>query len=162
MDIKTLINKRFAFAIQKVITDKLAKNKREIANNLEISPSKFSEILNNRMNAGVDVIQRFCSKYSINYCYIFDGDEIFYESQRQKNKKKESINLQQYNIKQLPTEHYPKHYNICNFCQEKERVIKIQEKIIESYCKQIEDLREDKSLLINYIKNSQDRANKKD
>ena len=69
---KTEINKRFIHAIELLLQDKgLTKSK--IAESLGIKPAKFSEILNNRMNAGVDLIALLCEKYSYSASWILNG-----------------------------------------------------------------------------------------
>ena len=69
---KSEINKRFIHAIELLLQDKgLTKSK--IAESLGVKPAKFSEILNNRMNAGVDLIALLCEKYSYSAAWIING-----------------------------------------------------------------------------------------
>lgn len=68
---KSEINKRFISAIEHLLQDKgLTKGK--VAESLGVKPAKFSEILNNRMNAGVDLIALLCEKYSYSAAWILN------------------------------------------------------------------------------------------
>ena len=60
---KDSINKRFIQAVSTLFRDK-GLTKAGIAESLGLKPSKFSEILNNRMRAGTDTIAALCDKYS--------------------------------------------------------------------------------------------------
>jgi len=71
---KTEINKRFIKAIDSLLQDS-GLNKTKIAQSLGIKPARFSEILNNRMNAGVDLIADLCDLYSFNAAWILNGDQ---------------------------------------------------------------------------------------
>lgn len=69
---KSEINKRFIHAIELLYKDKgLTKSK--IAETLGIKPTKFSEILNNRMNVGADLIALLCEKYSYSAAWVLNG-----------------------------------------------------------------------------------------
>lgn len=70
---KTLINKRFIEAVVYIIKNQRKINKSMIANELGISNSKFSEILKERMNVGVDSIAKICHCYGINPNWILFG-----------------------------------------------------------------------------------------
>lgn len=65
------INKRFIIAIEKLLLDK-GLTKTKVAESLGVKPAKFSEILNNRMNAGVDLIALLCEKYSYSAAWILN------------------------------------------------------------------------------------------
>ena len=69
---KTEINKRFIAAIESLLKDK-GLTKTKVAQSLGIKPAKFSEILNNRMNAGVDAIADLCEQYSYSASWILNG-----------------------------------------------------------------------------------------
>lgn len=71
---KTLINKRFIEAVIYIIKNQRKINKSMIASELGISNSKFSEILKERMNAGVDSIAKLCHSYGINPNWILFGN----------------------------------------------------------------------------------------
>jgi antitoxin component HigA of HigAB toxin-antitoxin module len=91
METKTSINQRFIKAIDFLIQQKLVKNKTELAQNLKISKSKFSEILNERMNVGIDIIALFCLIYKINSDWLITGvGDIVKVSDKKNN---ETINL---------------------------------------------------------------------
>lgn len=69
---KTEINKRFIAAIESLLQDK-GLTKTKIAQSLGIKPAKFSEILNNRMNVGIDTIAELCEQYSYSASWILNG-----------------------------------------------------------------------------------------
>lgn len=69
---KADINRRFIAAIESLLNDK-GLTKTKIAESLGIKPAKFSEILNNRMNAGVDAIADLCDLYSFSAEWILTG-----------------------------------------------------------------------------------------
>ncbi|MBR1922169.1 MAG: hypothetical protein IJ838_00250 [Paludibacteraceae bacterium] len=60
---KQSINRRFIASVNWIIDNGLARNKGELAELLGIKPAKFSEILNDRMNAGTDLIATVCALY---------------------------------------------------------------------------------------------------
>ncbi len=70
---KTEINNRFIQAINSLLQDK-GLTKSSIASSLDIKPAKFSEILNNRMNAGTDTIAKLCALYSFNTSWLLLGE----------------------------------------------------------------------------------------
>ncbi len=59
------INIRFKESVEKLIDSGDALNKSAIAGVLNIKKSKFSEILNFRMNVSVELISNFCEAYNI-------------------------------------------------------------------------------------------------
>jgi len=69
---KVEINDRFIAAINSLLKDK-GLSKTSIAASLGVKPSKFSEILNNRMNAGTDMIALLCELYSFSAIWILNG-----------------------------------------------------------------------------------------
>ena len=48
-------------------------SKSALAESMNVKPAKFSEILNNRMNAGVDAIADLCDQYSFSAEWILTG-----------------------------------------------------------------------------------------
>ena len=60
---KEPINARFLQIITYLLENNLVRSKGELADILGVKPSKFSEILNNRMMAGTDLIATICHKY---------------------------------------------------------------------------------------------------
>lgn len=59
------VNKRFKESVENLINLGKALNKSAIAEVLNIKKSKFSEILNSRMNVSVELISDFCEAYDI-------------------------------------------------------------------------------------------------
>lgn len=70
---KVDINNRFIRAVELLLQDK-GLTKASIAQTLGIKPAKFSEILNNRMNAGVDLIAGLCEQYSYSATWLLTGE----------------------------------------------------------------------------------------
>jgi len=70
---KQTINKRFIEAIDYILKNRKNINKSYIANVLDISNSKFSEILKGRMNAGIDSIAMLCDNFGISAEWILMG-----------------------------------------------------------------------------------------
>jgi plasmid maintenance system antidote protein VapI len=62
---KDLINGRFLEAIQSILQRNEGLSKTFLAESLDVKPAKFSEILNGRMKAGVDMMATVCEKYDI-------------------------------------------------------------------------------------------------
>jgi phage repressor protein C with HTH and peptisase S24 domain len=70
---KEAINQRFIDTVFYLLKQHKDLNKSKIASEIEIQPSKFSEILNKRMNIGVDSIVLFCEKFSISVEWLLTG-----------------------------------------------------------------------------------------
>lgn len=62
---KEYINDRFIEAIHLILNNKLASDKTTVAEILKCKPSKFSEILNGRMKAGIDMAACLCEYFDI-------------------------------------------------------------------------------------------------
>ena len=78
MDTTTAVNTRFKIAVNSVIDKGFAKNKSAIADAMDISRSKFSEILNDRMNVGIELLVKFCLEYNANANWLlFERGELF-------------------------------------------------------------------------------------
>ena len=79
---KDEINRRFIMATYAVISKGLISNKTALAESLGVKPAKFSEILNNRMKAGVDMIAIMCDFYKVSpdWLLMSRGDNIFREN----------------------------------------------------------------------------------
>lgn len=70
---KVSINQRFKEAVEFLIKSEKSLNKTSIAEKLDISKSKFSEILNNRMNIGVEDLALFAFHYKIDPNWLLLG-----------------------------------------------------------------------------------------
>lgn len=68
------INERVIEAIKQILSSKIESNKAELAEKLGVKPAKFSEILNKRMKAGMDVIQKLCIVYAISADWLITGE----------------------------------------------------------------------------------------
>lgn len=71
---KTQINSRTIEVINTLLNKIPELTKTALAETLKVKPAKFSEILNNRMNAGTDLMALLCSKYSVSPEYILMGE----------------------------------------------------------------------------------------
>ncbi|MBQ9254981.1 MAG: hypothetical protein IJ180_09445 [Bacteroidales bacterium] len=72
-DYKIEINQRVISAINFLIDNEKVADKSELCNIFSIKPSKFSEILSQRMSAGMDVIQNLCNKFNISAEWLLTG-----------------------------------------------------------------------------------------
>lgn len=79
---KNEINVRFIMAINAILDKKMVNSKVDLAESLNVKPSKFSEILNGRMNVGVDMIATLCDLYRISPDWILmsRGNNMFRET----------------------------------------------------------------------------------
>lgn len=69
-----LINERVIESINYILSSKIEDNKALLGQKLGVKPSKFSEILNKRMKAGMDVIQNLCIEYGISADWLITGN----------------------------------------------------------------------------------------
>ena len=67
------INERVIEAINYILSSKIESSKAEFAEKLGVKPAKFSEILNKRMKAGMDIIQKLCIDYEISADWLITG-----------------------------------------------------------------------------------------
>lgn len=74
------INERVIEAINFILSSKIEPNKAELAEKLGVKPAKFSEILNKRMKAGMDIIQKLCIDYEISADWLITGEGSMYRS----------------------------------------------------------------------------------
>lgn len=76
---KKEINARAVEALLAIIANGLVASKSDLAECLGAKPSKFSEILNYRMNVGVDMIAKICDWYYVDPDWLLmgRGNKIF-------------------------------------------------------------------------------------
>ena len=67
------INQRVISAINFLIDNEKVVDKSELCNIFSIKPSKFSEIMSQRMSAGMDIIQNLCNKFNISAEWLLTG-----------------------------------------------------------------------------------------
>ena len=72
------INERVIEAINYILSSKTEPNKAKLADNMGVKPAKFSEILNGRMKAGMDIIQKLCIDYEISADWLITGEGSMY------------------------------------------------------------------------------------
>ena len=79
---KEEINKRFITAVHAIIKKGLISSKAGLAESLNVKPAKFSEILNGRMKAGVDMIAIMCDFYKVSpdWLLMSRGNNVFRDS----------------------------------------------------------------------------------
>lgn len=70
---KPEINSRVVEALLAIIANNLVTTKTDLAEHMGIKPAKFSEILNYRMNAGVDIIAKICDWYNVDPYWLLMG-----------------------------------------------------------------------------------------
>lgn len=70
---KEEINNRFIRATDAILMNKLISSKVGLAESLHVKPAKFSEILNRRMKAGVDMIAIMCDFYKVSPDWLLMG-----------------------------------------------------------------------------------------
>lgn len=70
---KEQINQRTIDAIYYLLNNVKGLNKTSLAASLNVKPAKFSEILNLRMNAGVDIVSLLTSVYNISADWLLTG-----------------------------------------------------------------------------------------
>lgn len=82
---KEEINRRFIAAVTAIMTNKLISSKTGLAESLGVKPAKFSEILNGRMNVGVDMIARMCDFYDVSpdWLLLSRGNNVFRQMAKQ-------------------------------------------------------------------------------
>lgn len=80
---KDEINTRFNHAVNAILANKLVASKASLAESLGVKPAKFSEILNGRMKAGVDMISIMCDLYNISpdWLLMSRGNNLFRDSE---------------------------------------------------------------------------------
>lgn len=71
---KEEINLRFVEAVNHLLDTRIVASKADLAEKLGIKPSKFSEILNYRMNIGTDLAALLCFTYNINSNWLLTGE----------------------------------------------------------------------------------------
>ena len=76
---KQEINARAIEALLAIIANGLVASKSDLAECLGAKPSKFSEILNHRMNVGIDMIAKMCDWYHLDPDWLLmgRGNKIF-------------------------------------------------------------------------------------
>ena len=70
---KSEINNRVVEALLAIVANNLVQTKTDLAESMGIKPAKFSEILNYRMNAGVDIIAKICDWYNVDPYWLLMG-----------------------------------------------------------------------------------------
>ena len=78
---KEEINHRFRVAVQAILANNLISSKTGLAESLGVKPAKFSEILNGRMNVGIDMVAIMCDFYHVSpdWLLMSRGNNVFRE-----------------------------------------------------------------------------------
>ena len=88
---KEAINKRFIYSVDLLISEKKVKSKSVIAKNIQIKPNTLSEILNKRMNIGLDTLALFCEAFNVSANWLLLGKNK--SSEASKNKKLKDFSI---------------------------------------------------------------------
>ena len=67
------VTQRFVKAVETLINTDVVKNKSAMAKELDISPSKFTEIMKGRMRPGLELFKIISEKYNINPEWLLTG-----------------------------------------------------------------------------------------
>lgn len=70
---ETTINERFIESVNYLIKVRSVKNKTELAQNLKIGRTALSEILNKRMNVGIETVAHYCLLYEIRLEWLLNN-----------------------------------------------------------------------------------------
>lgn len=89
------INTRFVEAVNYLLNSNIASSKADLATAFGIKPSKFSEILNYRMNIGTDLAAILCASYNINSNWLLTGEGEMLRSEQKKAKMLETPSINQ-------------------------------------------------------------------
>lgn len=88
---KEEIQRRFIEAVQTLLDQNKTLTKTSLAESLNVKPSKFSEILNGRMKAGVDTIAILCDFWNISPDWVLmSRGSIFRDGIQQKSVRQDS------------------------------------------------------------------------
>lgn len=81
---KDQINARFLEAIDAILVTRIALSKSALAEAFGVKPAKFSEILNGRMKAGVDMLAIMCNMFFVSpdWLLMSRGANIFRDSEK--------------------------------------------------------------------------------
>ena len=89
------INTRFVEAVNYLLNSNIASSKADLATAFGIKPSKFSEILNYRMNIGTDLAAILCASYNINSNWLLTGEGSMLRSEQKKAEMPETPSINQ-------------------------------------------------------------------
>lgn len=89
------INIRFVEAVNHLLNSHIASSKADLATTFGIKPSKFSEILNYRMNIGTDLAAILCSSYNINSNWLLTGEGSMLRREQKKAEMPETPSINQ-------------------------------------------------------------------
>lgn len=97
-DYKISVNQRVIEAINYTINNNIATSKTEIATLLGVKANKLSEILGQRMSAGLDIIQNLCTKFNVSSEWILLGKgEMLKIEKTQDPQRDETLSLENNN-----------------------------------------------------------------
>lgn len=57
----------------------------DFVKNLEINPSRFSEVLSKRINVSIDVLQKICVEYDVSIDYLVFGNSAIFKNNVEKH-----------------------------------------------------------------------------
>ena len=68
------VNRQFIKAVESLLASEMVKSKRELAEKIGMTQSKLSEILNERMNVGVDALSVLVTDYKVSADWLLTGN----------------------------------------------------------------------------------------
>lgn len=68
------VNRQFTKAVESLLASEMVKSKRELAEKIGMTQSKLSEILNERMNVGVDALSALVTDYKVSADWLLTGN----------------------------------------------------------------------------------------
>lgn len=79
---KNTVNQHFINAVNFLISSKIVGSKSALAEKLQITASKFSEILKERMNVGADTLSLISTEFGISTNYLLKGEGNILDSNK--------------------------------------------------------------------------------
>lgn len=130
----------FYGAISYLLDKNIVRNKGDIAQDFEISPSKFSEILNKRMNPNIELYVILINKYGFNPEWLLTGSGEMLKTEQKAEPKSEITGMVLEPSVAIETKK-----NGCSYCATKdiriadlEKTIRLLEKLIASLEREID------------------------
>jgi len=142
---KNSVNQRFIDCVNYLVNSRIVKYRADIQRELNIKASRFSEIMNGRMNVAIDVIAEFCKKYGISVTYIVlgDGDMVIDDNSYLSKLQAQPI---QYNSEENLTNKYlndkNEHFieNLNTMLADKNKIIQLQDERISHLERKVQSL----------------------
>lgn len=128
------VHSRFIMAVERLIKENIARNKKDISESLNVSPSYFSGILKGAIKINGDFIQQFIAKWQVNPAWMFGTSEVFYAADDQMMQEEVAEPAGQYLKPVAPDVRA----ETCKRCDEKDRLIAQQQITIQALQKALD------------------------